>query len=474
MNSADLATLGYRIRGGLLTAAHRALLQYRRRYEGIPTVHNRPLPGSQPEAFEGYTEQQWYRAGDEVVFFLRAPDGQHELLIQRVTGPESVVEVARHTFVGQRQTEVAERTCEEGCNWEPTLKVSLTPQLFPTGYYRALIVSHSGAMSLPITFLVQNDDIVREAPIAVIAPTATWTAYNPYGGKSLYHNEIDGGSVYFASTQRPNPALSYDPSAYLHSMRTEAGAFAWLDASFGADLFPDFALASPELFEKYRAIVLLYHAEYIDDDSYRGLRQLVHDEGKSLLSLGANQIYWKVRWHDDHRVIECRKDATRFSDGSSHGGLWRHTSHPEDELLGCRFTIPGTGTYAPYRVTAPDHWLFEGTGVREGELFGEMGSTNYPICGDETDKPTGLSRLRSEIVARGLNRSDQDEDAYTVYDTADAAWDGSGGGVIALTPISTRHAVLATGSIHSGSGLGYDRVFTRLITNFLSRYTSSP
>jgi N,N-dimethylformamidase len=472
---APLVPLLYRTRAFALKAAHPAVRLYRGRYRGVPTVHDRPVPGSHPALLEGYPDRLWYRAGDEAAFHLRSPFRANTLVVERVTGPDRFDLVATIDFERADQPVVSPDAAEHGCRWAETLRMPLDPTRFRTGYYRARIVAADAPEALSdasaITFLVQNDEDGRRNDVAVIAPVATWVAYNPHGHKSIYHNEFDGRSVYFVSALRPNPALSYHPTTFLHSMRTEASAFAWLDDAFGADLFPDYALETPDLFERYRLIVLLYHAEYVSHEAYHGLRSLVLEGDSSLLALGGNQLYWKIRWHDARTRIECRKDATPFSDGSGLGGLWRHTANPEDELLGVRFTEPGTGTYAPYRVLDADHWLFEGAGVERGQLFGLSGVTPYPICGDETDKPTPLTRLRTEVIARGLNRPDAVDGEYTAFPVAGRQrWNGSAGGAIAFTPLSERRAVLSTGSIHSASGLGADPVFTRLVENFVRRY----
>ena len=78
------------------------------------------------------------------------------------------------------------------------------------------------------------------------------------------------------------------------------------------------------------------------------------------------------------------------------------------------------------------------------------------------------SRAQLAVVARGLNRPDAVDGDDTLWQPRDSARDGSAGGTTALTPLSDRHAVLATGAIHSPSGLGADSVFTHVVRRFLS------
>jgi hypothetical protein len=457
----------YAARGAALTAARPVRAIYGLRYRGRPVVRFDPMKEAAPRPLEGYTDQPWYRPGQAVRFHLRSPFDDNWLVVQRVAGPDDYDEVRRIPF-GKELRDVPDDASAAGCRWPATAEMQLGPE-FTCGYYRAIISSPQAAppesAGSAITFMVGP---ARPAsPVAVLAPVGTWTAYNPYGGQSLYHNELEREDVHSVSALRPNPGLAWDAEEHIHSMRVETHAFNWLQDEVGADLYPDWILETPEALSSYRLVVLSYHVEYATEQMMAGLHRLVAD-GASLLSLGANQPYWRVRWHDDRTRLECRKDGARMSDGSP-GGLFRAGRWSEDRLLGVRYGPAGTGTYAPYQVTDSDHWLFEGLDVHAGQLFGEHGMTPYPICGDETDRATALSGLRSVVIARGLNRADAVEGPYTTWRRGDPAWDGAGGGEIAITELSPSHAVLATGAIHSASGLGADEVFTGVIRNFLGR-----
>ncbi len=144
-------------------------------------------------------------------------------------------------------------------------------------------------------------------------------------------------------------------------------------------------------------------------------------------------------------------------------GLWRNSPYPEKKLLGVSFTDAGTGTYAPYQVTQPDHWLFKGTNVKAGDLFGFNGINDLGICGDETDKS-----YQSISIAKGMNAETVEENIQ--YPDNKLHWNQAGGGDICIKELTENQAVLATGSIQSGSGLGTDTIFTAIIKNFVEKY----
>ncbi|MPN06379.1 hypothetical protein SDC9_153635 [bioreactor metagenome] len=202
---------------------------------------------------------------------------------------------------------------------------------------------------------------------------------------------------------------------------------------------------------------------------YSNLEDLV-ESGRSLLSIGANQIYWKVKWKNDYTLMECRKDMTFFDDSFlEYGGMWRHRLRPPERFLGARYTRDGIHSYAPYKVVNSKHWLYSGLNVKDGDIFGENGVDNNPISGCETDKKSIFTPNGFEIIAKGLNPADQTEENIYYPDTR-YNWDGKGGSEFLYKKLSDTHAILNTAAIHSVSGLGHDKVFTAIVNNFLNKY----
>ena len=462
-----------RLAFGVRRAATALLRPVRRwRHRHADWVTTAPMPEARPRDLEGYPARLWAPTGEPRAFHLRSPHAENALVVERYAGPgdpegEATFEPVARAVFGPSMPDVPPSASVSGCRWPETL--TLDTEGWSQGTYRARIESPEASAEAEeesaITFLV--GPAAPSARVAVFAPVTTWLAYNPHGGQSLYHNERGPETTHVAHAHRPNPALSWDAVGAMHAMRAEAPVFDWLDGEAGADLYPDWMLEHPDRLASYSVIVLAYHCEYASDAMLDGLDQLL-DGGASLLALGGNQLYWRVRWDDDHTAVECRKDGSPFP-GGDRGGLWRHLGRPEDETLGVQFTPPGTGTYAPYRVEDAGHWLFDGLGVAEGDLFGLEGTTPLPICGDETDAPTALSGLTAEVVACGMNRPDAVDGDFTLWQPRNPAWDGSAGGTIAWTPLSEGRGVLATGAIHSASGLGADRVFTGVVRNALGR-----
>ena len=69
-----------------------------------------------------------------------------------------------------------------------------------------------------------------------------------------------------------------------------------------------------------------------------------------------------------------------------------------------RCTETGIMTGAPYRCVEPTHWVFEGTGLAAGEVFGK--NNQHMRCpggasGHETDKMSPNSPAGTVLLARG-------------------------------------------------------------------------
>jgi N,N-dimethylformamidase len=133
----------------------------------------------------------------------------------------------------------------------------------------------------------------------------------------------------------------------------------------------------------------------------------------------------------------------------------RHES--EASLLGVVYDPRGIMTAAPYRVVDADHWVFEGTGLAAGSVFGERSlHERVPggASGHETDKVSPSSPPGTRLLALGLNA------------------DGGGAEMVIVEPAG-RGAVFSVGSITWVSSLLVDDAVSRITGNVLRRFTAA-
>lgn len=419
-------------------------------------------PWMQPASIEGYTDKLHYYKGDTATFYIRSAFSSGNGILRKVTGPYAY-DTLNQYFFGKIQQPIGKDPAVSGAGWDQTFRLPITDSFSP-GIYSLHLSNKKDTTN--ITFTIGQRQSKPE--VAILLPVTTWVAYNQWGSKSLYVNGMDSSKVYHVSTQRPMTSLNYGRKRERHSVHVQANILNWFQKRYQTTVLPDYSLETmPQSLRKADVIVLAYHCEYFSKAMYNNLEAQVYDNNTSLISLGGNQVYWKVRWNRNYSRLTCRKDLTFFDNSWSYGGLWRHHLRPEARLLGVQYTPAGIGTYAPYQVKAPEHWLFKGTGVDKGDRFGRQGINDYPICGDETDKTTWFTPSGTVTLAKGLNPQSAPELA-TFNDQPE--WNGKGGGSMVFRSLNEQTGILSTGSIHSGSGLGKDSVFTAVIDQFMERY----
>ena len=111
-------------------------------------------------------------------------------------------------------------------------------------------------------------------------------------------------------------------------------------------------------------------------------------------------------------------------------------------------------TAAPYQVVADDHWVFEGTGLKNGDVFGtESLHQRCPggASGHETDKISPSSPPNTRLLAKGLNPD-------------------KGGAEIVHYETSSGGEVFSVGSICYPSSVVVDEATSRITSNVVRKF----
>lgn len=284
------------------------------------------------------------------------------------------------------------------------------------------------------------------AKIAVLANTNTWNAYNNFGGRSNYINPTSlpptptvnarqDLSRYTSTTsvwasadaaykplafERPddgnhifdNPP--WDTSSIKNSIqgRSQCGLapaewrlLGWMEREgFDYNYYADAQLDDGTMpLAEYEVLVVGVHPEYWTREMFRRVEEWVHRGGR-LMYLGGNGLNCEVVIEGDG--MRCLTFDDTKGPGAVHESRMHRTYAPEARLLGVAFTDPGVMTSAPYSVLEPEHWVLEGTGLKQGESFGEKSQhERVPggASGHETDKVTPSSPKQVQVIARGEN-----------------------------------------------------------------------
>ena len=338
------------------------------------------------------------------------------------------------------------------------------------------------------------------APMAVLASDITWCAYNDFGGRSNYIAPARLPAAPAVNTRQegvwfPDPELGswehehYDPLSFdrpephnrigrddritdpitrrggEHVAPGEWRLLGWLEREgFAFDLYGETQFNRDELsLEDYRVLVISTHPEYWTRSMYEKLKAWVTERGGRLVYLGGNGINCEVTFLDDRtmRVENGVHSELRQAAGDREDGAWttRFERDVESEatLLGVRHTWAGFETGAPYEVVEPDHWVFAGTGLVAGDLFGteNLNARCHPggASGHETDKLGPASPPGTTLLARGVNA------------------DGGGAHLVHVEHASGGQ-VFSAGSISYPTSLSVDAALSRVTANVLNRFLS--
>ena len=342
------------------------------------------------------------------------------------------------------------------------------------------------------------------APLAVLACTNSWNAYNNFGGRSNYINasglprepvvnarldmlRYQGSSFNeWAAPDENYPPLSFERPELnnFEPLRTQitdpirgrmqcalASAewrfLGWLEQQgVQHDIYADHHLHTGVLdLDAYRALVISVHPEYWSRDMYQRVKDWVFNRGGRLIYLGGNGLNCEIEFTADGSM-RCKTQLL-----AAHGSLSpnnpadpahpfdsRFARHVESEanLLGVATTDSGIMTAAPYRVLDAAHWVFEGTGLRNGDTFGlasQHERINGGASGHETDKRSASSPRDTLLLAKGLNPDDGG--AEMVYHSPNS---------------SSGSAVFSVGSINWVSSLWVDDNVSRITANVVRRF----
>ncbi len=337
----------------------------------------------------GYANRMSVRQGDPLTLHISNSRSYYDIFIFHEGASRRVV---RHIVGLQgKLQEVPEAGYRDGFDWAESFTFRV-PHEWESGVYIASFATGQGMRE--ILFVVRPR--TPNAPLLLTIETNTYNAYNPVGGKCLF--------PYLSTNREHSELLSFERPLQPDFM---GGFYAW-DQFFTSWLHAegyeiDYCVnadhdAEPDLLDAYRAHLRIAHGEYT---SRRECEQLQHfvQRGGNLMVFAGNAFWHEVETRADGRQLYCAK--TRYRDHplgtvddpttsflcaidalrqKTIGVSYTAAVNAKTDEPGI-FLAPTSGEYGFYRVTDPDHWAFEHTGLAEGAEFGRDDS----IVGVECD-----------------------------------------------------------------------------------------
>ena len=444
----------------------------------------------------GYAWPRWARSGEESEFRVHSPDPYRIDLYRYGLKVEHIRNLGWHDEHGPRATVQITPDgdyTQTGVCWNQVGYPSAVHRQFVTApersglyYFRAQTKVGSN-FSFP--WVVSPS--TPSAPVAFLAATMTWNAYNNFGGRSNYispdklpseptvnsRQELrrytdtnfvtyDSDSYAPLSFDRPEPINHIDSCeqatdpiegrASCHLAPAEWRILAWIEREgIPHDLYSDNQLHDGTLdLDAYRVLVLGPHPEYWSMTMYHRVKTWIDEQGGRLIYLGGNGVNCEVTLPDANTmVVHNGRESDIYPKGFD--SRLHHTAGvSEASLLGIAFSYAGIMTAAPFRVADAQHWAFAGTGLQNDQMFGlhslhmrcEGGAS-----GHETDKITPHSPHGIQVLARGMNPED-------------------GGAQLSLYTTPSGGAVFAAGSITYPACLLVDDSISTITANVFRRF----
>jgi len=376
------------------------------------------LGGAATGAIEGYVAEQAVEAGETERVYVNAPGAREVTLrVYRMGwygGSGGRLVLRSRPLAATRQPPCTHRfyTGLTECRWRATLSFAI-PQALASGVYIVKLKASDGAQS-DCLFVVRAK---RPGALLVQIPTATYEAYNAWGGDSLY----PGGTKRVGATGTSQGVeVSYDRP---YESQTGAGQFFIREVAMVRFLerygYPasyttiDSIDRDPSQVLGVRALIDVGHSEYWSQRAESAFAR-ARDAGTNLIFISSDTMAWRVRFapagegssqvgEADHRIVAYKEHAAIDPERAEASGPFPFggANLVGSAYNGCitpRVAQSGPPVYRYYAWTpAADMqpaWLFAHTGV--------TASTRIPgIVGYELDQRAPATPPDTVLVGFG-------------------------------------------------------------------------
>lgn len=347
----------------------------------------------------GYASTLSCVPGEDVSLHLSSSGSEVDLVIDRVAAQRD--RVLEKSGIACGQHPIPDRASSHGCDWPVAFTLKI-PQDWKSGYYEATLTLQTDDKPVHgrLFFVVRSATPGKQTRILLQLSTNTYNAYTNWGGHSLYsYHDRDGLQGHRVSFERP---LSSQYGNWELPFVTWAESAGYeIDYAVNNDL--EF---HPELLQHYKLVLSIGHDEYWSSPMRDHLEAYIA-AGGNVAFFSGNTCCWQVRNEDGGKAMTCWKQwynidpLFRNGDHKLLSTLWGHhlVERPENELTGVGFLWGGYhrshGQFmdgpASFIVHRPDHWLYAGTDLQQGDRFGGKDTiVGYECDGCEMEWKDGL------------------------------------------------------------------------------------
>jgi hypothetical protein len=377
---------------------------------------------------EGYASRTSVRPGDSISFHVSThPPSRFTIDLYRMgyyggMGGRHLLTLGPFQGKAQEDPPIGPNRLRH-CRWEPCSTVTLPPD-WPSGVYLGKLTAELEGIQSYVIFIVRDD---RPADFIFQCSDTTWQAYNRWPDHfSLYD---DGKKEWYWG---PDVEISFDRPYGKYCQILDAplstGSGEWFlwefplahwmesrgyDVTYISNLDTH---SDPAGLRRGRGFLSVGHDEYYTAEMFQNLKSAIQD-GLSVAFFSGNTCCGLIRLRPVEvsggtagplklltRLDRFGPRDPRETKDFPEMEKFPWTAPNESALIGARSTWPVTGG-ADWICAAPDHWIFEGTGMKKGD--GIPGLVGWEWHGDPAQVP-GLA-----VVATGTTSSSRDKGTFT-------------------------------------------------------------
>ena len=371
--------------------------------------------GFRSPVIEGYCSRQSVRAGEELHFMVSTrPSASFKIEIFRTgyyggKGARLMRELGPFEGVEQSVPDVEDRRLRE-CKWTSSTSITI-PEDWVSGVYLGRLTTLPKSADDPywqsyVVFIVTDD---RKSDILLQCSDNTWQAYNRWPDDYSLYTDPKGNQGSWSDVSFDRPYAKY---AQIYENPQSVGSGEWLCFEFpmaywleqhGYDVSycSNADMITPERGLKSKAFISIGHDEYWDIRQYQSVEKM-RDQGVNLLFLSGNSVCWVTPFSPNAGGVPNRRifrggpyggDYKYAVDREKEHGPYPHRGPDEGYLMGVRNIDPVNGG-GDWICQMPEHWMFEGTDMKKGDIIPGMIGWEY-----HGDPPVDLPGLK--IVAGG-------------------------------------------------------------------------
>ena len=308
------------------------------------------------------------------------------------------------------------------CQWPLTYRLQV-PRDWRSGVYLGRMTTipqgTEAYWQSYVVFIVTDD---RPADVLFQCSDNTWQAYNTWPDKySIYtHPKGNQGPWADVSFDRPYGREAQFTSVVNDPLTVGSGEFLplefplayWLEQhGYDVTYCSNSDMLTPDRGLKCKVFISVGHDEYWDLRQFQSV-QTMRDQGVSLLFLSGNSVCWVTPFRQS---ADGRANRIIFRGGpygaENEYAVNRHSQHgpfplrgPDEGLLmGVRNIEPVNGG-GDWIITKADHWMFAGTGVKNGDAI--PGLIGWEYHGQPAEIP-GLEVVAAGTAWQGGNNPQQ-------------------------------------------------------------------